>query len=424
MIAALVVVSTLALILMRVPVVFALIVPSCLYLVFDTSLSLNMVALRMTTSIDSFPLLAVPMFIFVGYLANAVGVSERIMDFASALIGRVRGSLGYVNVLTSFGFSWMNGTALADAAGSGLLLVPQMKKRGYRPRFTVGLTAASSVISPVMPPSIPAIIYATTAGVSIGAMFAAGVIPALLLLFVLFVAVFVMTRRQRAQELQSFAWMELVRTGRRVLLPALAPAIILGGILGGVFTPTEASAIAAVYVLLLGLVYRKLTARLLGKIIVDTGMTVSNILLVAAGATVFGVVLSRESVPQALTSLLTSISDSPIVFLLVVNVALLVIGAIIEPMAAILIVVPILLPSAVAYGIDPVHLGVIVVLNLMIGLMTPPVGLLLFMMSEISGETYGEVLRGVLPFYLYLVVALLIVTLVPAISLWLPGLIL
>jgi tripartite ATP-independent transporter DctM subunit len=418
------VLGMLALLFLRVPVAVSMLLPCLVYVSWSPDISLGVALQRTLAGVDSFALLAVPLFILTGYLSNAGGLADRLFQFLLRLFSRVPGSLGYVNVISSLLFSWMSGAAVADAAGLGSVLVPAMKKRGYHEGFALGLTGASSMIGPVMPPSIPAIIYAVSAGVSVGGLFFASIIPALVLTAILCVSVGLYAARYPLPK-QTDASPPAIGSVALAAAPVmLTPVIILGGILGGVMTPTEAAAVAATYVLLLGVAFRSLSWRALSGAIQATSATTGSILLIVAAASLFGWIIAREQGPQMVATLLTGLTDNPYVFLLLVNLALLLIGMLLEPVAALLIMVPILLPVARQYGIDPLHLGVIMILNLVIGLLTPPVGLVLYVLSSVTGASVQRVMLGTLPFLVPLVITLLIVTFVPALSLWLPRLLL
>lgn len=417
----LLVAAVLGLMVVRVPVAFALLAPSIAYVWLSDQLTMNFVMLRMTNALDSFPLLAVPLFIFMGMAANASGITERIFNFCEAFLGHIRGAHGYVNIASSFAFSWMSGAAVADAAGIGSIEVPEMIKRGYDDRFSVGLTAASAVIGPIMPPSIPAIIYSAVAGVSIGAVFIAGVIPAVLITAALSVYVFLYARNKPHLRMPRATWRQLLGASRGALLSLLTGVIVLGGILGGVFTPTEAAAVAGLYITVLGLCYRRMKVRDLYKLCVATAETTAGIMLIVAGASLFGWILAREQGPQIIGAAVTGLTDNPIVFLILVNLLLLVVGMLIDPLSAMLIMVPVLLPIATGYGIDPLHLGSLLILNLMIGLLTPPVGILLYVLTQVTSVPFPRVVQGTMPFLLPLGVCLLLVTFIPALTLWLPA---
>jgi tripartite ATP-independent transporter DctM subunit len=363
------------------------------------------------------------LFIMTGYLANAAGIAERLFQFLLSVFGRVRGSLGYVNVTSSVVFSWMSGAAIADAAGLGSVLVPAMRKRGYDERFALGLTGASAMIGPIMPPSIPAIIYAVTAGVSIGGLFSAGVLPAFVLAGVLCAHVYFHARRHPESSGEApFEFWRMCGATLRALPVLFTPVIILGGILGGVFTPTEAAAAAVVYVLVLSFCYRSLPLRGLYRVMVQTAETTGAILLIVAAAGLFGWVIAREQGPQLVAESLLAFTENPVVFLILVNLCLLLIGMLLEPVAALLITAPVLLPAAAQFGIDPLHFGVVMILNLVIGLLTPPVGLVLYVLGSVTGAPFSRVVQGTLPFLIPLVITLLLVTFFPGISLFLPRL--
>jgi tripartite ATP-independent transporter DctM subunit len=405
----------------RVPVAHAMLLPCLLYVFFSEDITLGVAIQRTVAGVNSFPLLAVPLFIMTGYLINAAGLSDRLFRLLLCSLGRVPGSLAYVNVSSSVMFSWMSGAAIADAAGLGAVLVPAMRKQGYDTGFSLGLTGASSMIGPIMPPSIPAIIYAVTAGVSIGKLFFAGVVPALILAGALCVHVYFHVRRYPMivdQGVETDGWFRVTLAAAPVLV---TPVIILGGILGGVFTPTEAAAAAVFYMLFLGVCYRTLSLTKLYDVLLQTCATTGMIMLIVAAASLFGWVIAREQGPQMVADGLLQVTDNPYVFLILINLFLLLVGMLLEPTAALLICVPVLLPVAIHFQIDPLHLGVVMILNLVIGLITPPVGLVLYVLSSVTGVSLPVVMRGMVPFLFPLMFTLVVVTFVPAISLWLPG---
>lgn len=417
----LLVLAILVLLALRVPVGFALLGPSLGYVLLDgqsTGLSLRLAA----GGVNSFPLLAVPLFILVGVIANHAGIADRMFEFAHALVGRVRASLGYVNIGVSLGFSWMSGAALADAAGLGKVEVPAMVRHGYPQRFAVGLTASSALISPVMPPSIPAIIYASIATVSTGALFAASVIPAFLMCIGLAVVVWLWARSRSDLDVQAFSWRRLGTATLRTLGAMGAPVIILGGILGGLFTPTEAAGVGALYILLLGFAYRKITLRDLVPIVREAVTTTASITLILAASALLGWILAREQVPQMVSEAMLGVTESQLAFLIMVNLLLIMLGTFIEPTSALVISVPILLPVATQFGVDPLHFGVVVVINLMVGLLTPPIGAVLYVLSSATGVSVDEVFRGTLPFLVPLLLVLALVTFAPPVVLFLPRL--
>jgi len=410
------------LLLLRVPVAFSLLIPSLVYIFLDPSANFGTAIQRSVAGVNTFPLLAVPLFMMLGNVANVSGITDKIYDAATSIVGHVRGSLGYVNVITSFLFAWMSGAAIADTAASGRVQVPAMIRRGYPQEFSVGITAGSALVSPILPPSIPAVIYAVTAGVSVGGLFLAGIGPALLLVAVLSVAVWFSMRKREDLRLPKSP----VRTQLKLSLKALpglgTAVIVLGGILGGVFTPTEAAGIAVIYMLALTVIYRRATKASIARIFRDTTVTAGSILLIVTAASLFGWILARERVPQLAAEFFLSVSDNPLVFLLLLNILLLAIGSVLEPVAAILIVVPVIAPVALEFGLDPLHVGMVVIFNLLLGLVTPPVGLVLFVLSGVTNIPAKDVIRGVLPIYVPLLITLLILTFFPAISTFLPSL--
>lgn len=391
------------LLVIRVPIAFAFIGPALLYLIAnDQSLGLPLRLVAQSTA--SFPLLAVPLFILMGALANHAGIADRLFDFALALLGRVRGSLGYVAVGVSVGFSWMSGSAVADAAALGKLQIPAMLRAGYTKPFALGLTGTSSLIAPVMPPSIPAVIYAGLASVSTGALFAASVGPAILMAVGLCLVVFLLVRRNPNIQKSEFSWARVRQTGKKVIAPMLAPVIILGGILGGYFTPTEAAAVGALYIALLGFATRSLKVRALPQVIVETVLTSGAIMLIVASANLLGYIFALEQVPQRVSEWVLGLTSDPTVFMLLVLALSFVLGTALDAIAVLTLTVPILLPLSAAYDVDPIALGVLMILSQMIGLLTPPVGTVIFVLQSIAGATMSEVFRGSLPFLVPLVV--------------------
>jgi tripartite ATP-independent transporter DctM subunit len=410
--------------LLGIPIAISL-AGSCLIYVMMTGRVPDVVVVhRMVNGIDSFPLLAIPFFILAGNLMNNGGITSRIFDFAKALMGWMRGGLGHVNVGASIVFSGMSGAAVADAGGLGTIEIKAMRDAGYDQEFAVGITAASSTIGPIIPPSLPMVIYGVMASVSVGQLFAAGLIPGLLMGLVLMIMITVLARRRGYPRDAIFSIPVLWHSFRHAFLSLLTPLIIVGGIISGVFTPTEAAIAAVVYALFLGaVVYRILTWRRLLKVSMETIETTAVILLIVAGASIFAWIMTSNQVTQHVVGLLGPFADNPIALLIIINLVLIIVGCFMETIAAITILVPVLLPAVVAAGIDPVHFGVIMVLNLMIGLLTPPVGMVLYVLSRVSNISFEKCMRGTMPFLVPLVIALLLVTFIPAISLWLPTLV-
>ncbi|MFB2584593.1 TRAP transporter large permease [Herbiconiux liukaitaii] len=408
------------LLVLRVPVAFAFLGPSIVYMLF-TGQSSGTALRTVTNAAASFPLLAVPLFVFLGALANHAGIADRLFRFALAAMARVRGNLGYVAVGTSVGFSWMSGSAVADAAALGKVQIPAMIRAGYGRRFATGVSASSSLIAPVMPPSIPAVIFSGLAAVSTGALFAASVIPALLMAIGLCIVVFVLVRKNPKIRRGVFDRAELLASTKGVILPMLAPFIILGGILGGIFTPTEAAAVGVVYIILVGVVQRSLDLRGFLKALLETVTTTAGIMLIVSSASLLGYILARERLPQLLTDLVLSITSSPTMFLALAAVVMLILGTVIDATAILVLTVPILMPIGLEFGIDPIALGVLLIVALMIGLITPPVGTVLFVTASVSRSKVGEVFRGSLPFLIPSVVICILLVLFPSAVMWLPG---
>ncbi|MFE7507206.1 TRAP transporter large permease [Promicromonospora sp. NPDC057488] len=414
-------VTIMLLLTLRVPVAFAFLGPGLGYLLVEGQ-SLGLPMRLVADATGNFVLLAIPLFVLLGVVANHAGIADRLFDFALALFGRVRGGLGYVSVGVSLGFSWMSGSAVADAAALSKVEIPPMLRAGYSRRFGLGVVGASALIAPVMPPSIPAVIFAGLASVSTGALFAASVVPALLMVAGLCVVVFLLVRRQPGIRHIGFSWRRVAQTGKRVLLPLGAPVVILGGILGGFFTPTEAAAVGAAYMMALGFAYRRLRISDLPKIFVETVLTTAAIMLIVSSAVLLGYVLALERVPQALSGLVLGITDDGTVFLLIVLLLMLVLGTVGDATPILVLVVPILMPIAATLGVDPLVLGVVMIISLMIGLLTPPVGTVLFVLSSTQKVPVGEVFWGTLPFMVPLTLVCVLIIFFPGLATWLPAL--
>ena len=414
-------VALLAQIILGVPVGIALASSSALFIIVSGQVPEMVVVHRMINGVDSFPLLAVPFFILAGNLMNTAGITTRIFAFARALVGWMRGGLGHVNVGASVIFAGMSGAAVADAGGLGAIEIKAMREAGYDPGFSVGVTAASSTIGPIIPPSLPMVIYGVMAGASIGQLFAAGFLPGLAMAVALMAMIAWYARRRNFPRDQAFAWPRLWSSFRAAFLSLLTPVIIVGGILFGVFTPTEAAIAACFYALVLGLiVYRTLTWRRFLAVSFETIETTSVVLFIVAGASIFAWILTSNRVTEQFAGLVLTVSENPWVVLLLINLILIVAGCFLETVAAITILVPVLLPIVVKVGVDPVHFGVIMVLNLMIGLLTPPIGMVLYVLSRVSGVPFERCVASTSPFLIPLVVVLMLVTFFPGWVMWLP----
>ncbi len=406
------------------PIGHAMIAASILYLL-SAGLDMSTAAEQLLNGLyTSYILIAVPLFILAAELMNSGNMTLRLLAFCNALVGRFRGGLALVNVVQSIIFSGMSGSAIADAAGTGKLMQRMMTAGGrYPPSFAAALTASSAVIGPIIPPSIPVVIYALVSDASIGYLFLAGVVPGLLMGLAQ-MALIVGTARRRGFPVEEPVALRKLPGITLQAFPALMmPVVLLGGIYGGATTPTEAAAVAAFYALLISaLLYRSISAASLYVSLLSSARTTASIGMLIAGALAFNYVVTVENIPNTMRALLDGFSLSPIGFLLMVNVLLLMLGCFLEGTTILLIVVPVLLPTAQALGIDLVHFGIVAVVNIMIGLITPPYGLLLFIMTNIAGVPLRALVREVLPFLVVMIGALLVITLVPDVVLWLPRL--
>jgi tripartite ATP-independent transporter DctM subunit len=405
------------------PVAVALALPSLVFILLEGRVPDIVVMHRMINGVDSFPLLAVPFFILAGNLMNTAGITNRIYDFAKALVGWMRGGLGQVNIGGSVIFAGMSGTAVADAGGLGTIEIKAMRDHGYDLDFAVGVTAASSTIGPIIPPSLPMVIYGVMAGASIGQLFAAGFVPGLLMAVALMVMVAWYARRRNYPRDAKFSLVVLWRTFVNAFLALLTPAIIIGGMMFGLFTPTEAAVAASVWALFLGaVVYRTLDLRRLVRVSFDTIETTAVVLFIVAAASIFAWILTSTRVTEHFAGLVLGVTTEPWAVLLLMNLIMLVAGCFLETIAAITILVPVFLPIVEKVGVDPVQFGVVMVLNLMIGLLTPPVGMVLYVLSRVSGLPFERCVTATMPFLVPLVFVLALITFIPSLTLWLPTL--
>jgi tripartite ATP-independent transporter DctM subunit len=408
--------------LLRAPIGYSMIVSGIAYLAFkrqDMGLAAEQILNGMY---NSYVLLAVPLFILAANLMNAGTVSERIFDFCRILVGRMRGGLAQVDVLVSVVFSGMSGSAIADAAGPGLVTIRQMlKKPEYTPGFAGAIVVASATIGPIIPPSIPMVIYALVSGTSVGALFLGGVIPGLLMALVLMVAVHMIATKRNMPRDEPIPWRQYPEILWRGALPLSLPIVLLTGIYSGAFTPTEAAAVAALHALVLsGIVYRALTWRNLYDVFLDSTRSSAVITIIISGAYLLNYAFTAEGVPQALAAWVQSLQLTKLQFLLLVNLIFLILGCFLDTSVMLLVFVPMLLPAAKLLGIDLVHFGVVVIINMMIGLITPPFGMLLFVTNALTGIPIKDMLREGWLFLLMLMLLLLAITLFPQVVLWLP----
>jgi C4-dicarboxylate transporter, DctM subunit len=421
---ALCIVAIVSLSLLGLPIGHAMIGGSILYLWlagFDMGTAAEQLLNGMYTS---YILLAVPLFIFAAELMNSGSMTERLLQFCDALVGRFRGGLALVNVVQSIIFAGMSGSAIADAAGTGKMMQVMMTANGrYTASFAAALTAATAVIGPIIPPSIPVVIYALVSDASIGYLFLAGIVPGLLMGLMQMAIIVAIARGRNFPLGDRVPVREIPGITLRAFPALLMPVVLLGCIYSGVTTPTEAAALAAAYAFLISTaLYRSVTLRSAYASLLSSARTTASIGMLIAGAMVFNYVVTVENIPHAISAYLQGRDLSPAGYLLLVNLLLLVLGCLLEGTTILLIVVPVLIPSAEALGIDLVHFGIVVVVNIMIGLITPPYGLLLFIMTKISGQPLRAIVRDTLPFLFAMLAALLVITFVPETVLWLPRL--
>lgn len=408
-----------------IPIAFVLGLTSLVGLLYSGEVPLLLIPKQMFSGTDSFPLLAVPFFILAGNLMNIGGITQRLVHFCNILLGYVRGGLALVNVVASMFFAGITGAAVADTSALGSILIPAMVREKYDRDFSAAVTAASSTVGPIIPPSIPMVILGTVGELSIGALFLAGVIPGILVgLSLLGVAYYISCKRDYPKEPRK-SLREFLLGLKDALFALLMPAIILGGILGGVFTPTEAAVVAVVYAFLVSfLVYRELRWRDLPRVLIDSVVTTSLIMFVIANCAIFGWILANHQIPQAIAHLFLSITANPWVLLLLINLFLLFVGMFMETTASLIILTPILLPLAVKVGLDPIHFGLVMVLNLVIGLITPPLGVCLFIACGIAKITLEQIVRAILPFLIAAIGVLFLVSYLPDLVFFLPRMVL
>jgi tripartite ATP-independent transporter DctM subunit len=418
----------LILMLLGMPISFALGLAAVTYVALTQAdqfpLPWEILGQTMVSGVDGFELLVVPFFILVGDLMSRAKLTERLVAFATALVGHIRGGLAQVAVLVNLVMAGMSGSAIADASAVGTVMLPSMEKSGYPPRFSAAVVAAGSTIGPIFPPSAPMAIIGALLGVSVGRLFIGGIIPGLLIAAALMLFVYVVARRRNFSRATTFKFASVTSTLPAALPAFLLPAFLIGAVAGGWTTITEASVVGVWYALLIGFIARTLRWREIGTSLVEVGLLTATILFVVAASNTLGVLAGLEQFGPKLLRLLTSISTDPVVILLLVNVLLLILGIAIEPLPLTLVMLPLLFPVVITVGIDPVHFGVVMTLNLMLAMLTPPVAMLCFITASIAKTPVSGVFRESLPFFWVLVGVLLAITLLPSLVLWLPDLLL
>lgn len=413
------------LLLLEMPVAFAMLAASVMYMFVDGLFPITVIVQRMAPGLNSFPFLAIPLFILAGNLLNQTGVANRIFAFALSLVGHIRGSLGHVNVLASIIFAGMSGVAAADAAGLGAIEVRAMKKAGFGAAFSAAITASSSIIGPIIPPSVIMVLYAVMAQVSIADMFLAGIIPGLLMGLLLMGTVYFLARTGRieAPVLPPAPVSDIGRTFVRAIPALLAPGFLVGGLLLGVATPTELGALTCAYAVLLGLAYRSLTLIRLLYALRETAAVCGVILFLIAVGIPFGWIIAVNNLPAMLTDSILALTSNPVLVLLIISGGIFLAGMVMEPTPILLIAVPMVYPVIQAVGIDPVHFGIVIILNVVIGVTTPPIGMILFIMMDVAKVSMRQLTVAMLPFYIPLVAVLFLLIFVPGIALFLPNLV-
>lgn len=414
--------SFVVLLLLGFPVAFSLGVSSLFYLLVK-GVPLSIIPQKMYSGIDSFVLLCIPAFIVAGNLMNTAGITRRIINFSNAIVGHIRGGLALANVAASMIFAGISGTALADTASIGAILIPAMKEEGYDADFSAAVTASSSTVGPIIPPSVPMIIVGTLTGLSVTRLFLAGAIPGVILGFSLMAITYYLSVKRNYPKEERLSLRAVFRTFLDASWALGMVVLVLAGILGGIFTPTEASVVAVVYALLVGiLVYRELRPSNIPRIVIESVRMTTSVMVLVGLARLFAWIITTERIPQLVAQGILSISTNPFVVILLINAILLFVGCFMETVAALVIFVPVLLPVAMKIGMDPIHFAVMVVLNLVIGLTTPPVGVCLFVAANIARISLGDLVKANIPFLLVLLAVLFLVSYCPPLSLTLPGL--
>ena len=423
-IAAVVFIALIVSLVLTVPIGFSLGIASLAYIFATDQLTLGFVARNMVTGTDSFPIMAIPFFVFAGELMGGGGISKRLLDVANVFFGRIRGGLAIVTVVVCMFFAAISGSGPATVAAVGGMVVPTMLEKGYDKKFVLALIAAAGSIGVIIPPSIPMVVYSVTVNSSVSSLFLAGFIPGILIGLVLIVYSYFYARKAGYKgDTEPFSIGRALREVWRGKWALLSPVIILGGIYGGIFTPTEAAAVSVIYSLIIGLfVHKELNFKQMLDVTKRSCETTATILVVIGCATGFSKVLTLGRIPTTVATLLTTMTDSKVLILLLINLLLLLVGCFMETVCAIMILAPILFPVVTALGVDPIHFGIILVTNLAIGFITPPLGVNLFVASRVGETTLDVVIRGIVPFLVLMIATLMLITYVPAISMFLPNL--
>ncbi len=413
----------LTLLFLGIPVAISMGIASIAAIAFGTNLPMVVVGQRMLAILDSFPFLALPFFVAAGMFMDRGGITRRLVDFAAIFVGRITGGLAQVLIGTNLVMSGVSGAATADCAATGSVLIPAMTRAGYSAAFASALTAAAATVGPIIPPSIMFVIYGAITNVSIGSLFLGGVVPGLLMGLYLMVAAYVISKRRGYPKMLTPSGREMTRITVDALPALIMPVIVLGGIVGGVFTPTEAGAVAAAYCFFISTcIYRDLKLSDVPSLLLSTGILTATVMLIVSAASLVGWILARERVPDLLVNSFTNWTSSPIVFLACINIFLLLLGFFFEAVSLLILVTPVIMPLVYTFGIDPVHFGVMMVLNLTLALIHPPIGMNMFIVCAIGKVSVRDYTREVIPFLIVLIFALICVIYIPSLVLYLPHL--
>jgi tripartite ATP-independent transporter DctM subunit len=405
-----------------VPIVFALLVPGIIACVLYPDIPIQLMGARLANSFLSSPLMAIPLFVFAAQILTDIKVADAIFGFINKCVGYVRGGLAHVNVIASVVFAGMSGSAVADAAGLGKVEIKAMNDQGYPLPFSAAVTAASSTIGPIVPPSIPVIIYGSIAGVSIGRLLIGGFLPGCIMAIMMMIGITSIAKRRGFPKTKFVGFGKICKDFWKTLPGLMAPIILIGGMLFGFFTPTEAATVAVVYAIVVGFCSKNLTLKRLSQSFRQAALDGAALLITFIGASLIGLIVTRLHVADIAINFMTGFTSSPTILLLIMNIFLLIVGCLLDNTPALMLLTPVLVPLIQSYGIDPIHFGIIMILNLMIGLLTPPMGGLLFVTCRVAELKLTELLKEIWPFIIWLLIALLIVTYVPQTVLWLPSL--
>lgn len=414
-------VSLFGLLMLGMPIAFAVCISSLSFLMYNDTIPYTVVPQMLGNSLDSYNVIAIPFFILAAQIMNKSGVTEKMMGFASTLVGHLKGGLAHVNILTSMLFAGMSGSAVADSAGLGQILIPAMKKKGYGAGYSAAVTAASSTIGPIIPPSVPIVMYGILAETSIKKLFLAGAVPGVLMGFLMLVLSYFIAVKNKFPSEKKATPKVLLKSSFDAFPALMTPVIILGGMWGGIFSPTEAAAVAVAYAILLGILQRDLPLKVLWECIRESAMYSAVIMVIVASAGLFGWILSTEQIPVKFSEFILGITHNKYLVLFIINVFLLIFGCFMEILAIMVMTIPVFLPLLDLLGIDRVHFGIVMVLNLMIGLLSPPFGLSLYIAQDIAKIPYSEAVKSTIPYIILILGILFFVTYFPAFMMVLPN---